>query len=118
MDMPISPSKVSYCSERGIPLLYVGPLRNTAIITLENCDKWYGVEMINPDGKVTHVSPNILDEVVNEHPAALMGDHGFTPHFLYRLAEFLGAWADSRAVEVAGARWLLEQEGMTPFFYL
>lgn len=113
----IMPSNEIYYSDRGIPLLYIGGPRSTPIITLENCDKWYGVEIISVEGVVSNVAPYVLDEVVNKYPAALMGDHNYHPHFLHCLAIHLKAWADIRSIEVAGARWLESQEGQESFFY-
>lgn len=106
-----------YYSERGNALLYAGPTPTKPILTLENYCKWYGVYKVNPDDTVEHVDPEILSEVSKKYPDALMGDHNFQPHFLYRLAQYMKVDIDKTAIDVAGARWLQEQEDMTSFFY-
>lgn len=110
-------SEIYYSVHRNIPLLYVGKSQVLPIITLENCSKWYGVEIIHPNGVVDHIQPDVLNHVAKMYPDAPYGDHNFHPHFLYHLADFLQAKVDERAIEVAGARWLYEQEGSEDFFH-
>lgn len=100
-----------YMSGRGLPLLYTGvPTKPTgAVLTLENYCKWYGAQIVYPDGTVENVDPVYIDEVAKLFPKALYGDHGYTPEFLYRLAKHLRVELDPVAVDVAGARWLQEQ---------
>lgn len=104
-----------YYSSRGIPLLYNGQSPVIPTITLESYSKWYGVSIIYPNCVVDDIHPDVIDQVAKMHPNALHGDHNYQPAFLHHLADFLQAKVDILALQMAGARWMWEQDG-TKFF--
>lgn len=97
-----------YLSERMHTLLYVGAPINIPVLTLENYTKWYELHLVNPDGSVTTVDSSVIDAVQDQHRDARWVDHLYHPRLLYRVAEYLNAAVDERAVEVAAGRWILE----------
>lgn len=98
----------TYYSERGMPLLYVHEPDTIPVVTLENYTKWYTLHTVNPDGSVTKIDGRILSEVMDKYHDAAWTDHRFSPRFIYRLAQHLGADVDERAIECALGRWMLE----------
>lgn len=99
-----------YETKRGLPLLYVGqPPEDKPILALENYDKWYTPYLVLPNGAVVEVEADAMSLVMDTYPDALWVDHLFSPRYLYRLANQLGAILDERSLEVAAGRWALER---------
>jgi hypothetical protein len=104
-----------YLTPRGHALLYVNQPLDVPVVTLENYAKWYEVYLVNPDGEVQKVDPDLINTVQNKHSDALWVDHHFHPRLLYRLAEWIGGTVDERAVEVAAGRWVIERYSDTDY---
>lgn len=96
---------MQFQSSRKIPLICqtVGAV---PIITMENWPKWYGVEILHPDGKVEDVDPDLLDELCGN--LGLMGDHNYHPKLLEMVANNLGGVVDQVSLCVAAGRWKVE----------
>lgn len=99
-----------YVSDRGIPLLCQTPSSfGKPIVTMENYEKWYGLQILYPNGRVDNADPGMLDDICTRVGHYLMGDHNYHPRLLNELAKQLGGEADWRAVEMTGGRWVSEQ---------
>lgn len=111
------PETVLYTSDRGLPLLCQTPEERGIVVTLENYSKWYNIQLLHPDGRVEKLSYNnpLVDiNAIEERVGTnLHIDHCFHPRLLEEIAKELGGFADWRAVEMAGGRWVNEMmEGM------
>lgn len=107
--VPGKPKTKVYVSSRGIPLLCQSPSGiGKPIVTMENYCKWYGIDILHPDGSVTHGCPDLMDKIDREFGHKLMGDHNYHPRLLEELAKRIGGIVDWRAVEMAGGRWVSE----------
>lgn len=118
VSLPGQPKTKVYLSWRGIPLLCQSPSTfGKPIVTLENYCKWYGLEILHPDGRVESVDPGILDECCDRVEGVLMGDHNYHPRLINEVAKHIGGIACHRAVEMAGGRWVAEiMDGELPGF--
>lgn len=106
-----------YVSKRNIPLLYQGVL-DVPVITAENCGKWYDLYIVHPDGKVSPVPVEIMQEVCEKFSTQLWVDHCFHPTLLLLLAKYYTGDADIVTMEVASGRWVMEEKlNNTPFTY-
>lgn len=95
----------TYYSWRGQPLIFVGK-SDVPIVTMENYCKWYGIQVVFPDGRVENVHPNVLDELCgNDH---FIGDHNYHPELLRRVAKHYGGHADYVSLEASAGRWAME----------
>lgn len=96
---------MTFVSSRKIPLICqtVGAL---PVITMENYPKWYGLEVIHPNGTVEDVDPDLLDELCGDKP--LMGDHNYHPDLLKMVANRLGGIVDQVSLYTAAGRWQVE----------
>jgi len=101
-----------YLSWRNLPLLYVGKPLNKPVLTLENYTKWYRVQLVMPDGLVIDVPSGKILAANDKIPIHGWMDHLYHPKLLIQLAKDLDAWIDERAIEVAGGRWLRENDGL------
>ena len=99
-----------YHSDRNIPLLcQERDSFGRPIVTMENYCKWYGVQVLHPDGRVENVPHDDLSAIADRLGACLMGDHNFHPRLLNEYAKQIGGIADWRAIEMTGGRWVSEQ---------
>lgn len=99
---------MTYVSYRGIPLL-CQDRGKTPIVTMENYVKWYGVQILQPNGVVETVDCDIMSDIEREFPKyPLRGDHNFHPFLLKRIAERIGGTVCWRAHEMTAGRWLHE----------
>lgn len=98
-----------YVSSRNIPLL-AQERGKVPIVTMENYGKWYGVDIIHPDGRVEGVDPDLLSDLERESGTCLMGDHNYHPQLLERVAVHYKGKVDWRAAQMAGGRWTYEIE--------
>lgn len=116
LTLPGQPKTKVYLSSRGIPLLCQTPSSfGKPIVTMENYCKWYGIDILHPDGRVESADPGLLDEICDEVGHYLMGDHNYHPRLLNELAKKIGGTADYRAIEATGGRWVSEQmDGVLP----
>lgn len=111
-----SPYK-TYFSDRNIPLVYVGPLLDTPIITVENYCKWYSLFAVMPDGKVRKITPEEIEEATDDFSNAWHIDHNFHPLLLNKLAEMFKGEVCSQSLEMVAGRWVMEQMG-DPFKFI
>lgn len=107
LTLPGQPKTKVYLSGRGIPLLCQSP-SSFPIVTLENYCKWYGLEILHPDGRVESVDPDIISECCDRVNFILTVDHNFHPRLINEVAKLIGGEADWRAIEMAGGRWVSE----------
>jgi hypothetical protein len=95
----------TYNSERGFPLLWTGK-SDVPVITLENCEKWYSIYLVHPDGTVEKVPVGIIQGILDTTDG-LWVDHFYHPHLLLLLAKHYAGETHSVALEVAAGRWLM-----------
>lgn len=116
LTVPGEPKTKVYLSDRGIPLLCQSPSTfDKPIVTMENYCKWYGVQILFPDGRVENVDPGVYDEICDRLNACLVGDHNYHPRLLNEIAKLIGGVADDRAIEMTAGRWVCEQlDGKLP----
>jgi hypothetical protein len=99
---------MTYVSPRGIPLL-TQQVSSFPIVTLEDYVKWYGADILWPDGRVENVNVDWYCEIVREYPKyPLMGDHNYHPFLLEKIAERIGGQVCWKAREMATGRWINE----------
>lgn len=106
-----TPVHIHY-SWRGLPLIYVEK-HDVPIVTMENYCKWYGIQVVHPDGKVENVDVDLLDKLCGSD--VLMGDHNYHPILLRRVAKHYGGHVDGISLEAAGGRWKAEIEDYVGF---
>lgn len=116
LNLPGQPKTKVYVSDRGIPLLCQEPSTfGKPIVTLENYEKWYGLYILHPNGRVEGADPGALGLIDHRLGGCLFGDHNFHPRLINEFANDIGGTADWRAVEMAGGRWVSEQlDGSLP----
>jgi len=103
-----------FVSDRDLPLLTqeVDP-EGRPIVTMENYCKWYGVQILQPDGRVEHVDYDLLclyADAPDATPPYQMGDHNYRPELLESVAKHLGGVVDPKALAMTRARWAVEIE--------
>jgi hypothetical protein len=109
VSVPGQPKTKVYVSQRGIPLLCQSPSTfGKPIVTMENYCKWYGVQVLHPDGRVEGADHDDLSRIADRLGHCLMGDHNYHPRLLNEYAKQIGGTADWRAIEMAGGRWVSE----------
>lgn len=99
-----------YYSDRGIPLITLQTIEDKPILTVENYEKWYRLFLLHPDGKVTIVSIEDIEAVLDDQKISNI-DHYFNPLLLQPLADRLNAELPSEVLEIISGRWLLETKG-------
>ena len=98
----------TYLSERGIPLVYIGPPRYKPVLTVENYCKWYGFHLVHPDGSVTSLSSDDYYEIQNHDLNAISGDHLYSPRLYYRIIAALNLHRCSETIDMLTGRWVSE----------
>lgn len=94
-------------SGRGVPLVWVTrPLRDRAVLTVENYTKWYSLFLIHPNGAVEEV-PFPDDKWARGNESAFC-DHVPNPNAVQRFAADKGYGIDDQAYEMMVGRWELE----------
>lgn len=91
-------------SSRGIVL--VSQNTDSRYLTVENCDKWYSLHSISPDGSVCEVFFTDLDDVCSSHETAY-GDHCVNPLAFVRYASKHKMSYDDITLNMVIDRWLL-----------
>jgi hypothetical protein len=96
-----------YRSVRGHPLIYSGPAPSDgAILTVENYLKWYGLELVMPDGSVEEIDYGILCDAAALLDVIPHVDHVPNPHVVVFAAERSRGWrVDRVSYEVMVGRW-------------
>jgi len=51
-------------SERGLPLIYTGPIVDYPVLTAELHVKWYNLYLMNPNGTIETIDPSLEDREV------------------------------------------------------
>lgn len=97
-----------YFSNRGIPLLYTGPLQGKTILTAENYMKWYSLQLLHPDGRVEDLPVEAVERAMDKPSKQLWIDHNFHPDLFEILEGQLDVIIDDSAHEMAAGRWALE----------
>jgi hypothetical protein len=81
----------SYKSDRGIPLVYLGPPPaplEPGILTVENYLKWYEIYVVLPSGLVSPLPMGVLDRYHKEcHGATAWRDHVPHPDYCWWIPE-------------------------------
>ncbi|AAL83113.1 PHIKZ212 [Pseudomonas phage phiKZ] len=101
-------------SDRKLPLCFKG-VYDIPVVTIENYCKWYGLNIVYPDGCVEWVDTDLLAEIERESKFSVMGDHNYHPILLDKVAEKIGGVACEVARELMTGRWVLEvMDGKIP----
>lgn len=101
-----------YVSYRNLPLLAQEPDKGgRPIITMENYCKWYGVQLLHPDGTVESIDhDDVLSKIERKVGGCLMGDHNFHPTLLVALGKEMNWAVDPLSLEMVTHRWAVEIE--------
>jgi hypothetical protein len=99
----------THFSDRGIPLVWTGPLLQCPVITVENYCKWYSPYVIMPDGVIRKITSEEICQATDDYSNAWHIDHCFHPKLLLKLAEMLNGEACEQSIEMAAGRWVMEQ---------
>jgi len=111
-------------SDRGIPLVYTGKTPKVAVVTCENYLKWYGLDVVCPDGVVrklhdAHPDFNCIDQEVERAAVnPCWCDHTFHPGYVREIAEKLGFAVDEQALEMIAGRWAIETLSLPQMEYV
>jgi hypothetical protein len=85
------------------------------VVTLENCEHWWHVFVVHPNGQVELVSTEKENEAVyaSESPSFLRNiraarhGHSYHPAFLQGVAKVYSGVVDVVTLEAAAGRWVL-----------
>ena len=99
-----------YMSHRAIPLVYMeDPLDDFDVLTVENYQKWYGLHLVQPSGKIIEI-PFPMDAIDCEGDIPFY-DHVPNPRVVERFAKRMKHVVDDQALEMISGRWLAEVVG-------
>ena len=94
-----------HLSDRGIPLIYVGPIPSDyGILTVENYSKWYAVYVVNLDGTVVPIDVDLWGHLVPIEDIA-------------KLVERTGCRWDISSLEIIIGRWEFEHKNAYDSLY-
>lgn len=96
-------------SARGELLTYTGSGHTVPVVCLELCDKWYGVHIVNPDNTVETVRVDLIMGILDTTPAYWI-DHRYHPQLLVEVARKIGGIVCPLTIELAIARWIIEDD--------
>lgn len=109
LTVPGQPKTKLYRSYRGMLLLCQSPSTfGKPIVTMENYVKWYGIQILHPDGRVESADPGLLNELADRCDGTVMGDHNYHPRLLNELAKEIGGEVCWRSLEMTAGRWVAE----------
>jgi len=89
-------------SERGLPLIYTGPLFDNHILTAELYVKWYKLYLIKSDGTIESVDPALEDNEVEYR------DNVWEPLSLRKWCDKNNIEMDELFYEILVGRWETE----------
>lgn len=101
----------SYFGERGFPLMWrQAPIKDKAILTVEQYDKWYNLYLIYPDKQILAVESNtvIWMQAMEEFEGVSVLNHCFNPEFIDLLIKKANVEMDPLAYELIVGRWTIE----------
>lgn len=104
-----------WASKRGHQLIFYGVPQSSPVLTIENYPKWYGLELVMPDGTVEEVGFEELQALADERGTYPYVDHVPDPTLVSALAERRGWMLDTVSYEVMVGRW--ESEVVNPKKY-
>jgi len=99
---------VTYLSRRGHPLVYAGAPQARPVLTVENYPKWYGLELVRPDGSVEDVSFEGLCDLAYSLGVSPYVDHVPNAELVPALAASMGWSLDACSYEMMVGRWEIE----------
>lgn len=95
-----------------------------AVVTCENYLKWYGLDVVCPDGVVRKLDAahpdfhRIDDEVERAAVYPCWHDHTFHPGYVREIAEKLGFAVDEQAIDMIAGRWAVETLSLPQMEYV
>lgn len=109
-----SPAIVYRSPGRGKPLICQTP-NTIPVLTMENCEKWYSLYLLHPDGAITEVDRDLVLDCVER--GEMWVDHIYHPNLLKRVAKRLDGCVDVVSLEVAAGRWVMEKSLLPGIHY-
>lgn len=96
-------------SDRGYTLVS-SPVPGTTILTVENSQKHYNLNLLLENGEVQTVPSSLVSIVNDELGGDLWIDHAYHPRLVLEVAKSLGVEVDPIALEILTGRWVLEKD--------
>lgn len=97
-----------YLSKQSHFLVYVGVEPGRPVLTVENYPKWYGFQVVMPDGTVREESFGLLDDLATSRGVSPHVDHVPNAELVPALAEKIGWILDFCSYEMMVGRWVSE----------
>ncbi len=108
----------TFWSKRGIMLTYHlrdgGLPQDRPVLTVENYCKWYYLHLVHPDGHVTEVGYDEVEQHTAESEGSAYVDHVPNPAGVERLCEARCWVLHEQSHEMMIGRWQLEVRDLLP----